>query len=321
MGDILYFAGGVWVLGTLIKWVWYLLRFREYGERLGISVISMINTLVFIYLFFLLGWGFNYEKEPLRKYWSLGSAAQSHPTPDDTASINLRRAKDSLALVAFDGFLVNKLNSYAPHFHSTSFKNVNDSAKAYYLRYTDSKVKKDGLGVKPMLFGFVMQRMAVDGYYNPFTGEGQVDGTLPGFELPFIICHEMAHQAGIGDEGDANLMAYAVGTMANDSSFNYSCYLNIWLYTNSRLYRRDSTVAKSFEHRLNALTAAHIDTLDQISNRYNSTMTLYSGKIYDSYLKLQDQKDGIRSYGNVSISAWQLEQKRTEEPQAVIRIP
>ena len=228
---------------------------------------------------------------------------------------------DSLALVAFDGFLVDRLNAYAPHFRSPEFDDVNEKAIIYYRKYTDSKLKKDGLGVKPMLFGYVMQRMAVDGYYNPFTGEGQVDGDLPGFELPFIICHEMAHQAGIGDEGDANLMAYAVGTMMNDSSFNYSCYLNIWLYTNSRLYRRDSTVAKAFEKKLNALTKAHIDTLDQISSKYNSTMTLYSGKIYDSYLKLQDQKDGIRSYGNVSISAWQLEQKRMKEPEMVIRIP
>ncbi|MFI4963215.1 MAG: DUF3810 family protein [Legionellales bacterium] len=320
IGDVLYVLGGLCLLITIIRWFYYFVNFRLYKERLAGSVISTVNILTIIFLLFLLGWGVNYNKPPLRTFWELGESAPK-PTAGSLSTFKQRRMKDSLALVAFDGFLVDKLNTFAPHYQALTFHIINERAKAYYRIFTDSKVKQNGLGVKPALFGYFMERMAIDGYYNPFTGEGQVNSNLPGFVLPFIICHEMAHQTGIAAEDDANLMAYTLGTMANDTSFNYSCYLNIWLYTNNRLYRRDSAVAKAFENKLNKLTVAHIDTLEQISRKYNNMMTRYSGKIYDSYLKMQDQKEGIRSYGNVAISAWQLELKRKNEPKGLIKMP
>lgn len=318
IGDIIYIMGGIWALVTLIKWIYFIFHFPIYRDQFALSAVSTISTLVFVYLFFLLGWGFNYDQVPLREFWSLEDVHAVRPASNDTATIKQLRMKDSLALVAFDGFLVDKLNAYAPHYKTLSFHITNERAKAYYRIYTDSKVKQNGLDVKQTLFGYFLERTAVDGYYNPFTGEGQVNTELPGFELPFVICHEMAHQAGIAAEGDANLMAYALGTLANDTSFKYSAYLNIWMYTNHRMYRRDTSVAKAFEEKLNMLTQKHIDTLDQISRKYNNTMTEYTGDIYDSYLKMQAQKDGIRSYGNVVRSAWELEEKRRD---GLIRMP
>jgi hypothetical protein len=182
-------------------------------------------------------------------------------------------------------------------------------------------VKQYGLKIKPGLFGYFMRRLGVEGYYNPFTGEGQIDAELPAFTMPFLICHEMAHQAGIASEEDANLMAYALGTTTPDSTFRYSAYLNLWLYANNRLYRRDSTKAKELDSLLNKMTKAHIDTLDQISKKYQSDYTYYSNSLYDNYLKMQDQKEGIRSYSNVVVSAWLLEQKRSINSDSLIRIP
>ena len=166
-----------------------------------------------------------------------------------------------------------------------------------------------------------MERIGVEGYYNPFTGEGQVNKELPGFVLPFVISHEMAHQAGIAAEDDANLMAYAVGTTTTDSSFRYSAYLNIWAYTNNRLYRRDSTLANQHEAALNPLSRAHLDTLEQLARKYHNEAARYSSAFYDGYLKLQKQKQGIRSYANVTFSAWQQELKRRDKNSSLIRIP
>ena len=131
----------------------------------------------------------------------------------------------------------------------------------------------------------------------------------------------MAHQAGIAAEGDANLMAYALGTITDDSTFNYSSYLNIWFYANYRLYHRDSVMAKKFESQLNKLTKAHIDTLEQLSIKYQNSMTHYTKELYDDYLKMQNQKEGIRSYSNVAASAWQLEQSRMSGIKGLVRIP
>ena len=304
IGDIVYVLGGVWALFTLVRWGYFIVKFRSYKERFAASVLRCINCILFVYLFFILGWGGNYYKRPLGQYWHL----------------NGKYRMDTASLISFDRLLSDRLNIYAGHYHDLSQKEINERARSYYGLYTDSKVK-NGLNVKPSLFGYFMERMAIEGYYNPFTGEGQVNNHLPSFIQPFVICHEMAHQAGIAAEGDANLMSYALCTISGDSSFCYSAYLNIWLYTNSRLYFRDSALAKKLESSLNLLTRAHIDTLDKLSREYQNEATKYSGQVYDSYLRMQHQKEGIHSYGNVVTYAWQLEQRRTNADTAIINIP
>ena len=307
--------GGAALLLVVIRWIYYIRKFGAYKEKLAASVLRTVNTALFIYIFFILGWGANYNKPPLAESWSL------HSSIDPAAPLDERKAKDRANLITFSKYLITRITATAPQYQNLPFTDINDRAKAYYREYTNSKVKEHGMGIKPTLFGFFMERMAVEGYYNPFTGEGQVNKGLPAFTMPFIVCHEMAHQAGIAAEGDANLMAYALGTTVNDPTFNYSAYLNIWLYVNVRLYRRDSAAALLLEAQLPALTRAHIDTLEQINRKYHNEVARYSTEIYDSYLKLQQQKDGIRSYGNVAAAAFQLEQRRRFTKTSIIKIP
>lgn len=304
-GDVLYVAGGIWLLHTIVKWVKYIIRFNSTSQKLAASIINTINVALAVYLWFVLGWGANYYKLPMRETWQL------------------RAHKDTLELVPFDSILVDRLNALAPAYRPLSFSEINKISKDNYRRYTDSKVKKFGLNVKPTLYEYFMDRVAIEGYYNPFTGEGQVVEGLPAFMLPFTVGHEMAHQAGIAAEGDANLMSYALGTMSTNLSFNYSANLELWIYVNARLYRKDSVRALAFEHKLNRLTRAHLDTIDQLNKISDNDARKYSNQVYDNYLKMQQQKDGIRSYGNVTTNAWLLEKKRLREPQncLVLKMP
>src|SRR5690606_13462997 len=169
-------------------------------------------------------------------------------------------AKDS-TLEEFDLFLIDKLNEYAPAYREESFKKIDQAAQSYFKTYTDSRTRNFGMKVKPSVFGYLMQHLGIQGYYNPWTGEAQVNRYLPSFMLPFVICHEMAHQAGIAAEDDANLLSYAVGIMPEDSVFRYSAYFNLWLYTHARLRKYDSATARKERKNLNPITLAHLDTL------------------------------------------------------------
>ncbi len=316
IGDALYILGGAMLLVTLVKWVKYLIRFRKYKWQLLASMLRLVSIVLFVYLIFIWGWGANYYKPGLSKGWNLEDTLWSH-----SVNKKIRYRKDSAALVAFDSLLVARLNDYAPHFKSLPFKEINIRAIRFYRTYTDSRVKQYGLGIKPTYFGYFMERVGVEGYYNPFTGEGQIDTHLPGFTMPFLLCHEMAHQAGIAAENDANLLAYALCSITSDSTFRYSGYLNMWLYVHRRVYHRDTIVANAIEARLNRLTAAHIDTLEQLSRKYNNEAAEYSTELYDDYLKMHNQQQGIKSYGNVVGAAWQLELRRRKVVDSEIRIP
>lgn len=305
IGDILYVAGGVILLATILKWIYFLIKIRTHGHFLLMSVLHTVITIAAFYIVFFLGWGGNYYKPSLVTYWNL----------DKTKTSN-----DS-SLIQFDSFLVGRLNGYAPYYKDHSFREVDKRAQAYYKEYTDSRSKMHGLNVKPSVFGYMMQHLGIQGYYNPFTGEAQVNRFLPSFMLPFVVCHEMAHQAGIAAEDDANLLAYVLGVRVKDTAFNYSAYLNLWLYTNARVRRIDTNTSNFFRYSLNPVTQAHLDTLRSIRRRYSGEVNAYSSYLYDEYLKLHRQKEGIESYDKVSVSAWAWEQQRDTMKQRIIDVP
>jgi hypothetical protein len=55
--------------------------------------------------------------------------------------------------------------------------------------------------------------------------------------------------------------------------------------------------------------------------QYHKTMAHYSSEMYDSYLKLNDQQDGIISYSNVAKSARLLEKSRLIHQIKLINLP
>lgn len=292
-------------MAVAIKWIYLLIRIKQRKDALAVSLLRTFIAAGIIYLVFLLGWGSNYYKPSLSESWGL---------VDTTAG------SDS-AYYTFDTLLIDRLNEYAAHYHPASFSETGNKAAQYYLKYTLHPTLAEGLKIKVSLFGEFLQYMGVQGYFNPFTGEAQGDSYLPEFMQPFVVCHELAHQAGVAAEDDANLMAYAVGTRANDSSFNYSCYFNLWLYTHSRVRMIDSVAAKQLYKTLNPITVAHIDTLRALNKRYRSKLSHLSHGWYDKYLRMQHVKNGIESYDDVVGSAYIWERRRAVRKDSLVLIP
>jgi len=303
IGDIIYILAGGSLLLTVIRWVYYIIRFGIHKERLGHSILNMINICLGAYLFFLISWGGNYHKIPLARSWGL----TLRKTSFNSAAYHRELKEMNL-------FLLSHLKTYAPQQKHLNGSETNTLAISYFRAYTQSRVKDYGLYIKPSLFTFIIRRMGVDGYYNPFTGEGQANISQPSFMLPFLICHEMAHQCGIAAEGDANLLAYTLCSSVNDPHFRYSAYLNLWMYANRKLYYADSAEAKKISAQLPDLTSRQLDTMKQLYLKYQGAISRYTTDVYDEYLRMHRQ-DGINTYGNVVREAWALEQQRNKRPQ------
>lgn len=291
LGDALYLLAGFVVIAMAIRWIYFLVRIRTQHHELAHSFMNSVLSLGTIYLLFFVGWGGNYYQPTLSKYWNLPQQAEPLKT----------------TIAAYDSFLIGRLNALAPDYHGLSFNETNTRAKTFYKTLTDSRTRLAGMKAKASLYGYFMQYLGIQGYYNPFTGEAQVNNMLPPFMLPFVVCHEMAHQSGIAAEDDANLLAYAICTVVPDSAFAYSGYFNLWLYAQSRLKRVDSVMAKGFLAQLNPISHAHLDTLRALRKLYSNSISEYSGQLYDSYLRMHHQKEGIHSYDNVAVTAWTWE--------------
>lgn len=290
-GDLLYCTLGIIILALIVKWLYFLLTIKKNAKALGNSLLNTIVVFSAVYLLFLLGWGGNYYKPSLSTYWGM----------DKNSWV------DGRTEAVYDTFLVQQLNNYAINYKPLHFKQARKKAMVYYKQHTDCKARLHGLNIKPSIYGYFMQHLGIQGYYNPLTGEAQVNRYLPAFMLPFVMVHEMAHQAGIAAEDDANLLAYTISVQSGEPTFLYSAYLNMWLYNHSRLKREDSTLANEMKTMLNPLTLKHLDTLEQIRERYRSEFSSYSSSLYDVYLKALQQEDGIGSYNESVITAWSWE--------------
>lgn len=304
LGDVLYFAGSIGVAVLLGKWVYYLIKIKTYYRRFVTSIVRTLSCIGILYILFFAGWGGNYYKPTLSRYWAL---------PIDSNGMS-----DS-ALYQFDSFLIQQLNKYVSQQKTYSLTTINHRAQQYYKQYLPQGIPLPH--TKPSLLGNSLQYAGIQGYYNPFTGEAQVNKQLPGFLLPFVVCHEMAHQQGIAAEDDANLLAYAISTSCTDTAFRYAAYFNVWLYTHRKLRRKDSLLANQLKATLNPITIVHVDTLKRLREKYSSSIGDYSSDVYDEYLKLHRQHEGIHSYTKVGYTAWVLEEQRKKRKNIPLKIP
>ncbi|NDC78658.1 MAG: DUF3810 family protein, partial [Chitinophagia bacterium] len=123
-------------------------------------------------------------------------------------------------------------------------------------------------------------------------------------------CHELAHQVGFAREHEANLAGFLAARATGDSSFLYSAYLDMFLYANRNLYLLDSTAASTHYKGLSPLVRRDIRELQAFQDRHRTMIDWVTDRLYDRFLRLNGQKEGIRSYGSVVV--WLLAIYRQE---------
>ena len=151
---------------------------------------------------------------------------------------------------------------------------------------------------KPFLLSPVQSRMGFTGMYSPFTGEANVNVAAPLCLIPSTMAHELAHQRMVSSEQEASFLGITAGILSDDPAFQYSCYLSGLINLCNALYPLDpegwqEIVQRNFTKELaqdwndnNAYWAALAGPVDEAA-----------GNAYDAFLKHNDQKLGMQSYG------------------------
>lgn len=287
IGDLLYLSLGIYILYLAIR---FIRKFRSRNSLvIALALLYGSRSLLIFYLVLLVLWGINYEQPKLSKQLAL--------------SVNSVSDAD---LISFDSLLIKRLNDLQPQYTILPFDTINSISHAIYQKQ-QSPIQ---VLTKPTLIGNSLTYFGIEGYFNPFTGEAQVNNQNLHFMQPFVVAHEMAHQSGIAAEDDANLLAYITCVESNNKSFQYSAYFNIWLYTHRRVRGIDSTIANNLKAQLNAASLAQLDTMRQRRIKYQTVLDDISTFIFDAYLRMGNQKDGIKSYRNVAYSALSWERKK-----------
>jgi hypothetical protein len=153
--------------------------------------------------------------------------------------------------------------------------------------------------VKSSLFGYLNDYMGFGGYYNPFTGEAQVNTTLPVLEQPYTTCHEMGHQLGYAKENEAEFSGYFSARSSPDPAFRFSTYADLYFYAARELYVRDSNLVRPLRDHLHPFIRHYFREIQQFSRKYQNPFEPVVRGLYGHYLRANSQPQGLMSYNEV----------------------
>ena len=286
-GDVVAFL----LIGIVIYNLYKLIknRFKTYLDFIT-KIGAILSVLYFCFYFF---WGLNYFREPLAKKLNL---EQSDYT--------------TLQLVNTTKKVITKLNEQ--HFKITQ----NDTVKiedAYSANETFKKaidgytivsktypvLKYEHLDVKKSLVSWMHLYTRTSGYFNPVTGEAQINYKIPKTGLPATTCHEMAHQIGWSAENDANFVSFLTCTANPDAHFKYAGYRMAFSYLMKEIKKRDEALYKELWLLVNKGIDKDFQEKYEYWQQFRNPIEPYIKKGYSSYLKANNQASGIDSYNYV----------------------
>ena len=150
------------------------------------------------------------------------------------------------------------------------------------------------------MWSWLGNNMGFTGYYNPFTGEAQVNTLVPKFLQPFTSCHEVAHQLGYAKEMEASFVGYLAAVASQDTLLHYSVYLDLFMYSNRNLFETDSLAAKEFTKLLIPDVKDDVKEWKAFNKKHRNLFEPIFRWIFGVYLKQNQQPQGVLSYDEVT---------------------
>lgn len=152
---------------------------------------------------------------------------------------------------------------------------------------------------KQMLFSKVMSRMELTGIFWGFTMEANVNTDILDYKIPVTMCHELAHLRGFMREDEANFIGYLACIGSENDAFRYSGYLSGWVYATNALAKADQEAYFKLCGQLDDRAWADLRYNNEFWARYEGKAAEVSNQLNDTYLKMNSQSDGVKSYGRV----------------------
>ena len=292
IGDILYMVLIIGLLYGLVSIIRKIIRRQINGAWLLTWLRRVVFTVLLVYVLFNGLWGLNYDRR--------GIADQLELTvkPYSTYELNQLLTRIIVKLNQLDSparvdrpELIHPRAVFAGAVRSYAEL---EKREPYFIYRSPS--------IKSSLFGFLDNYMGFGGYYNPFTGEAQVNTNVPAFTQPYTTCHEMGHQLGYARENEANFAGYLAARHSPDLSFQYSVYFDLYLYAARELYMRDSNLVRTARERLRPDIRQDFRDLQRFNRRFINPFEPIIRRMYGSYLRANRQPQGIMTYDEVN--AW-----------------
>lgn len=285
LGDFLYLLLILFILRSFYLFYKKIRQKRLYKTDRIIIPLQVINFSLILYLVFKILWGLNYSRLPIAK--QLNISDEKYTTEE---------------LVSLGQYFVNRLNTLQ-HTKKENY-NIQQLRQKAKIAYDNMQQKNAFFtyhtpAVKSVLNSWVVTKIGIEGYYSPLSGEANVNMRLPLTSLPFVTCHEIAHQLGVAREDEANLVGYLVASNSNDPFFQYSASYEVFKNIFFEIKIKSPEDYEKLYKTINQGTINDLKADRDFWQKYNSDMFAYMDVAFDRFLKLNNQSKGTDSYQDI----------------------
>jgi hypothetical protein len=277
LGDLLYLLAGLYLIMLIIR------------PKKNHPLLRLWLFLSCSYIVFYCFWGLNYYRMGVTHQFQIKNKPYT-PTELKALCSDLVENINQLRSNKEFGKSLNADKTIMLKDATTAYQHL--SKKYPFLQPVDFSLKTSWYGTLGNYGGFL-------GYYNPFTGEGQINTQCPSFLQPFIACHELAHQLGYASESEANFIGYLATTQSDNISMQYSGQIEMYLYATGKLRQVDSNAVKNYNQQLHPLVKKDLKDYRNYLRKHETVFLEWTNDFYDFFLKSNNQQTGIYSYRDV----------------------
>ncbi|MDE7057591.1 MAG: DUF3810 domain-containing protein [Lachnospiraceae bacterium] len=152
---------------------------------------------------------------------------------------------------------------------------------------------------KPVLTWPVLSYESLEGVFGPYTMEAHYNPNIPAHNQPAVLCHELSHLKGFMREDEANYIAYLACTGSENANLRYSGLLLAYTHSINALYYAD--YERFVRVRIQLCEQAEQDYAYHKTywKQFEGPVSEISDKVNDTYLKVNAQSEGTKSYGRM----------------------
>lgn len=299
IGDILYLLIVLAILIVIYRL--FKLSFIEKGHKgkRREIILNMVLSFEIILVLFYLCWALNYFRIPASERLELSKFNYTNAELFQLTSIFIDSANNLRSQIKPEQWTQNDTNIF-----SESTRSIRE------LQITYNPDNHSTPKIKFSLFSPLMNYFGTAGYFNPFTGEAQVNSEIPIYLKSFVACHEMAHSIGYGREDEANFIGFISASKSQDPMARYSAYYLAAQEFMRETARLDTVMFRTLKSKISDPFMSDLKHEKAFWEQYRGTLRRFSGMFYDQYLKANKQPEGLQSYNRMLILTMAYYKKR-----------
>lgn len=274
---------------------------RRLKNALAAGSLRLGRDIGLLVLLFYVLWGFNYARVPLGE--RLGLPAGSGAEAEELATLADEMVKRAnAAYLGLYGVPDRGEETTLPWNDGGALQSELDHGWGLITRELQlpphAGVRYGP--VKRLLSVWLLERLGLQGFYFPYTGEANVRGELPALVRPVSMGHEMAHQRGYAPEAEASFLGFMAASRSRHPHARYSAFVFAQRHLLAALAQVDRERAGELAGRRLPGVQRDIDAYMEYLRSIYSPASEVASKVNDAYLRSNRVEGGVANYGMVT---------------------